>query len=136
MTVAATQMACRQAARDQSLVDTWPSGSDAARHCCCPSPLPLPLPSSDLKANVEHGVALVRRAAAAGANIVLLQELFESLYFCQDQLATSFDLAKPLEDNPLIQTFQALAKELRVVLPISFFERAGVAHFNSVAVRG
>ena len=52
----------------------------------------------------------------------------------QDQLPTQFGLAHPVVGNPLLATFQALAKELHVVLPVSFFEREGVAHFNSIAV--
>jgi len=76
----------------------------------------------------------VREAAGQGANIVLIQELFETPYFCQDQLADYFKLAAPLEGNPLIAEMSALAKELGVVLPVSFFEKAGHAHFNSLAM--
>lgn len=77
---------------------------------------------------------LVRRAADEGADIVLIQELFETPYFCQDQLPENFELARPVEGNEGIARFQALARELNVVLPFSFFERAGQAHFNSVAM--
>ena len=71
--------------------------------------------SDDVASNVAKATKLVRDAAAAGAQIILLQELFESTYFCQDQLPALFDLAKPFEGNPLIAHFSELAKELRVV---------------------
>ena len=77
---------------------------------------------------------LIRRAAGEGANIILIQELFETLYFCQDQLPENFELARPVEGNEGISKFQALARELNVVLPFSFFERANQAYFNSVAM--
>ncbi len=88
----------------------------------------------DRKANIAKAKAMVRAAAAKGANVILLQELFETPYFPQDQSADHFALAAPFEGNPLIVEMAALAKELRVVLPVSFFERAGHAHFNSVAM--
>jgi N-carbamoylputrescine amidase len=90
--------------------------------------------SWDLKANVAKAKALVREAAARGANAILIQELFESPYFCQDQSAEHYRLAAPFEGNPLIASMAELAKELGVVLPVSFFERAGHAHFNSLAM--
>jgi N-carbamoylputrescine amidase len=77
---------------------------------------------------------LIRRAAGEGANIILIQELFEAPYFCQDQLPEHFELARPVEGNEGIAKFQALARELNVVLPFSFFERANQAYFNSVAM--
>ncbi len=88
----------------------------------------------DIDANIARAENLVREAAGKGAEIILLQELFETPYFCQDQRAEFFDLARPADDNPLIRHFAGLAAELGVVLPVSFFERAGKAHFNSVAV--
>jgi N-carbamoylputrescine amidase len=90
--------------------------------------------SADRAANVARAEAMVRAAAAKGANAVLLQELFETRYFCQDQLAEHFALATPFDGNPLIARMSALAKALNVVLPVSFFERAGQAHFNSLAM--
>ncbi|HKD23119.1 MAG TPA: N-carbamoylputrescine amidase [Rhizomicrobium sp.] len=90
--------------------------------------------SWDARANIDKAKDLVRAAANAGANAVLVQELFETPYFCQDQLAEYFALAKPFENNPLIAEMVALAKELSVVLPVSFFERAGRAYFNSLAM--
>ena len=90
--------------------------------------------SWDIPNNIAEAKELVRAAAAKGANVILLQELFETPYFCQDQCAEHFGLAKPFKNNPLIADFARLAKELGVVLPISFFEQAGRAHFNSLAV--
>lgn len=88
----------------------------------------------DIQGNIARAEALVRRAAGQGAQIILIQELFETPYFCQDQIHDFFDLAKPYDDNPLIGHFAALAAELGVVLPVSYFERAGQAFFNSVAI--
>lgn len=88
----------------------------------------------DESTNIARAEALVRQAKAKGADLVLIQELFAAPYFCQDQLHEFFDLAHPFEGNPLIAHFAALAAELGVVLPISYFERAGQAYFNSLAV--
>jgi len=90
--------------------------------------------SWDLSANVDRAEELVRQAAGAGANIVLLQELFETPYFCKDEDPAYFDLARPAQDNPVLDRMSALATELGVVLPVSFFERAGNAFFNSLCV--
>jgi N-carbamoylputrescine amidase len=84
--------------------------------------------------NVARAAQLVREAAAKGAQVILIQELFASLYFCQDQKAEHFALAQPFEGHPVITRMAGLAKELNVVLPVSFFERAGQAHFNSLAM--
>lgn len=77
---------------------------------------------------------LVREAAAEGANIILLQELFETPYFCQKQKFEYFDLAKPLSENAAVKRFTEVAKELQVVLPISFYEKAGNTAFNTIAI--
>jgi N-carbamoylputrescine amidase len=90
--------------------------------------------SWDLAANVAKAKDMVRAAAAKGANVVLIQELFETPYFCQDQSVDHFKLAAPFEGNPLIAEMAELGRELGVVLPVSFFERAGYAHFNSLAM--
>jgi N-carbamoylputrescine amidase len=84
--------------------------------------------------NVDRAEALVRQAAKRGARIIQLQELFETPYFCKDQLAELFDLAQPAEDHPTIARMQNLARELEVVLPISFFEAANNAYYNSLAI--
>lgn len=90
--------------------------------------------SPDRAANVARAEALVREAAAQGANVIVLPELFDNLYFCQDQLAAHFALAAPYEGHPLIARMAELARELHVVLPVSFFERAGQTHFNALAM--
>ncbi|MBW8446171.1 MAG: N-carbamoylputrescine amidase [Arenimonas sp.] len=90
--------------------------------------------SWDIPGNIARAESLIRKAAAEGAHIVLIQELFEAPYFCQDQIAAFFDMAKPFENNPLIGHFSRLAAELNVVLPVSFFEKAGQTFFNSVAI--
>ncbi len=82
--------------------------------------------------NLDKAEELVRRAARQGAQIVLLQELFETPYFCKDQSAELFALARPAVDNATIHRFSTLARELGVVLPLSFFELANNAHYNSV----
>ena len=74
--------------------------------------------------NVAQGERLIREAAAKGAKVILLQELFEGRYFCQDEWPGHYDRAKPVAGHPTIAHFQALARELAVVLPISFYELA------------
>jgi N-carbamoylputrescine amidase len=82
---------------------------------------------------LDKAEKLVRKAAAEGANIILLQELFETPYFCQKQKFEYFDLAKPLSENAAVKRFTEVAKELQVVLPISFYEKAGNTAFNTIA---
>lgn len=88
--------------------------------------------SNRLQENLAKAEAAVRQAAGNGADIVLLQELFESLYFPQLEREEFFELAHPVEGHPFLGRFQALAAELGVVLPVSFFERAGQAYYNSL----
>jgi N-carbamoylputrescine amidase len=88
----------------------------------------------DTEANVERAIGLVRQAAEQGAQVVLVQELFETPYFPYEEKAERFELARPFEGHPTIARMAELARELDVVLPVSFFERAGNAHFNSVAM--
>lgn len=83
---------------------------------------------------LDKAEKLVRKAAAEGANIILLQELFETPYFCQKQKFEYFDLAKPLSENAAVKRFTEVAKELQVVLPISFYEKAGNTAFNTIAI--
>jgi len=87
-----------------------------------------------LDENLDKAEAFVREAAANGANVVLLQELFENLYFPQLEREELFALAHPVEGHPFLERFAALAGELGVVLPVSFFEHAGQAYFNSLAM--
>jgi N-carbamoylputrescine amidase len=90
--------------------------------------------SWDRAANVARAKELVREAASHGANAILIQELFETPYFCQDQSAEHYALAQPFEGNPLVAAMADLAKELRVVLPVSFFEKSHHTHFNALAM--
>lgn len=90
--------------------------------------------ADDAAQNVATASRLVRDAAARGANVVLVQELFEGLYFCQEEEARHFDRARPLEGHPTIAAFKALARELGIVIPVSFFERRNQAYFNSIAM--
>ncbi|MBR9986254.1 MAG: N-carbamoylputrescine amidase [Desulfosarcina sp.] len=90
--------------------------------------------TSKVEENLSAAETLVRTAADQGAKIVLLQELFESLYFCQVEKPDFFCLASPLEENPAVNRFSAIAAELQVVLPISFFEKKGQSFFNSLVV--
>lgn len=90
--------------------------------------------SEDKTANISKAERLVREAVKNGAQIVLLPELFEGLYFCKDMDKKYFDWAAPLENNSLIKQFSDLAEELHVVLLVSYFEKAGGEYFNSLVV--
>jgi N-carbamoylputrescine amidase len=90
--------------------------------------------SPDPAQNLDKAEALVREAAARGAQVILLQELFETPYFCKDHLASHFESAHPMPDNPVVRRFQDLARELEVALPVSVFERAHNAYYNSLAM--
>ena len=90
--------------------------------------------SWDKQQNIDIATDLVTKAAKAGANIILLQELFETPYFCQVHDFDYFKLATSVADNAAIKHFRNLAKELAVVLPISFYEKSGNTFFNSVTV--
>jgi N-carbamoylputrescine amidase len=84
--------------------------------------------------NIAKAERLVREAAARGAQIILLPELFETPYFCIEQDARHLNLARTVEDNRAVRHFGRVARELGVVLPISFFERSGPVYFNSIAI--
>lgn len=90
--------------------------------------------SGDIDANIAKADKLVREAAAQGAQIILLQELFETPYFCQKEKADYYVYATELERNKAVNHFKAVAKELAVVLPISFYEKKNYARYNSLAV--
>jgi N-carbamoylputrescine amidase len=90
--------------------------------------------TDDRRANLDTAERVIREAAAAGANIILIQELFETPYFCKGHEPKYFDVAMPIEENPAVQRFQKLARELNVVLPASVYERAGNAFYNSAAI--
>ncbi len=88
----------------------------------------------DTEANIAKAEQLVRQAAARGAQIILLPELFEAPYFCIEQDVRHLRLARPVGDNRAVRHFSAVARELGVVLPISFFEHAGQVYYNSIAI--
>lgn len=90
--------------------------------------------SNDIEENIRKADALVRKAAAQGAQIILLQELFETPYFCQKEKSDYYIYATELETNKAVNHFRQLAKELQVVLPISFYEKKNNARYNSLAV--
>lgn len=90
--------------------------------------------SADRDVNIEKAEAIIHKAADQGAEIVLIQELFETFYFCKDQKQAHFALARPFEHHPMLQRMQDIARRRKLVLPISFFERANKAFFNSLAV--
>ena len=84
--------------------------------------------------NIDHADALVKAAASAGANIVLLPELFERQYFCQERRYDYYDYAKPLNENDAVLHFKKVCKELGIVMPVSFYEKDINTLYNSCAV--
>ncbi len=90
--------------------------------------------SEDKAANVAKAEAMVREAVKGGAQIILLPELFEGYYFCKDMDKKYFSWAMPLDGNELVARFSALAKELKVVILISYFEKSDEGYFNSLVV--
>jgi N-carbamoylputrescine amidase len=90
--------------------------------------------SWDREANVARAEKLIREAARRGANMVLIQELFETPYFCKDHSSRHFDLARALAGHPAVERFRTLARELDVVLPVSVFEHENNVFYNSLVV--
>jgi len=88
----------------------------------------------DIDKNLKKAEALIRQAHMDGAQIILIQELFATPYFCKDQDPKYFSLAEAVDNSRAIEKMQALAIELQVVLPVSFFEKANRAYFNSLVV--
>lgn len=84
--------------------------------------------------NLDHAEQLVRSAAASGARLVLLQELFAGPYFCQERDPVHFERACEVDRSPVVARMESLARELAVVLPVSFYERTADGLYNSVAV--
>jgi N-carbamoylputrescine amidase len=84
--------------------------------------------------NLQKAETLIREAADQGANIVLIQELFETPYFPIDQDHAHLKLARPVDNHPTIIRFSQLARELNLVLPISFFEQVNRVYYNSLAI--
>ena len=90
--------------------------------------------STEVEENINKADLMVREAASKGAQIILLPELFERQYFCQERRYEYYDFAKPVEENDAVKHFTKLAAELSVVIPVSFYEKEGNVLYNSVAV--
>lgn len=90
--------------------------------------------SAGIQENIEKADTMVRQAAEKGANVILLPELFERPYFCQERRYKYYKYAKPVLENDAVVHFIPVAKQLRAVIPISFYEKAGTQLFNSIAV--
>lgn len=88
----------------------------------------------DLEENLAKAKKAIREAAQNGANVILPQELFAAPYFCKKQEAKYFELAEETANSHLIKEMSALAKELGVVIPVSYFEKAGNTFFNSLVM--
>ena len=84
--------------------------------------------------NITEAEARIREAAAQGAQIILLPELFENRYFCQERNYAYYNLATSVEENPAINRLREVAREWKVVLPVSFYEKDGNVTYNSVAI--
>lgn len=90
--------------------------------------------TSDVFENIKKAEELVRTASEAGAKIILLPELFERLYFCQERRYEYYDFALPVNENAAVNHFKNICKELSVVMPISFYEKDRTRLFNSIAM--
>lgn len=90
--------------------------------------------SISVSENIEKADAMVRRAAQQGAQVILLPELFERPYFCQERRYEYYAFAKPILENDAVRHFLSVAKELEVVIPVSFYEKDGCTLYNSVAM--
>ena len=88
----------------------------------------------DMKANIAKTEGFIREAAKRGAQVILPSELFQGIYFCSKQDPKWFETAHPAKDHPCVRALQKLAKSLKVVIPISFFEKDGPRYYNSVAI--
>ena len=90
--------------------------------------------STVVSENITKADHMVREAAAAGAQIILIPELFERQYFCQERQYEYYAFAKSVEENAAVCHFKKVAKELSVVIPVSFYEKDGNVLYNSVAI--
>lgn len=88
----------------------------------------------DVEKNIENAVRLAKEAADSGANIILIPELFERKYFCQERRYEYYDFATPVLENSAVKRFEKFCKEEKVVVPVSFYERCNNNTYNSVAV--
>ena len=90
--------------------------------------------TDSVEANIAHADSLVRQAAAEGAKLVLLPELFERPYFCQERRYEYYDYARPVNENAAVRHFTEVSEELGIAIPVSFYERDGLVLYNSVAM--
>ena len=90
--------------------------------------------TQEAEENIAKADQMAREAAAQGAQVILLPELFERPYFCQERKYGYYHYAKPVMENEAVLHFRELAKELQLVIPVSFYEREGNLLFNSVAM--
>ena len=90
--------------------------------------------SQKVSENIEKAEALVRQAAAGGAQVILLPELFERQYFCQERRYDYYKFAVPVMENPAVKHFKSVCASLGVVIPVSFYERDRNRLFNSAAM--
>ena len=90
--------------------------------------------SRDVNENIDKAERLVRKAASQGAKIILLPELFERQYFCQERRYDHYTFAKPAEENDAVIRFAKVSEELSVVIPVSIYERAGTVLYNTVVI--
>lgn len=90
--------------------------------------------SLDIEENIRTADRLVREAAGKGANIILLPELFERQYFCQERRYDYYLFAKSVEDNDAVRHFLTISRELNIVLPLSIYEKDGNVLYNTVVV--
>ena len=88
----------------------------------------------EIKKNISKAKELINTAAKKGANIILIQELFQTPYFGIEYDEKIFSLAKPFKNNSVINEMAELAKKLNVVLPISYFEKENNAYYNAIAI--
>lgn len=90
--------------------------------------------AAEVSENIRKAEKLVREAAGQGAQVILLPELFERPYFCQQRQYEFYAYAAALEENPAVRHFRSIARELEIVMPISFYEKDGTRLFNSIAM--
>lgn len=90
--------------------------------------------SANMEENISNAERMVREAASMGANIIQLQELFATQYFAQEENYDYLSIAQPAENHPMLERMSRLAKELSVVIPVSFYEKAGQCKYNSIMV--
>ncbi len=90
--------------------------------------------TKSVEENIAKADKMVRKAASEGAKIILLPELFERQYFCQERNYDYYLYARSLEEDEAVNHFKKVAAELEVVLPISFYEKDVYVFYNTTAV--